>query len=92
MKKKIAILGATGSIGKTTLKIINENKKKLSVDLLTTNRNYKKLLIDAKKFKVRNVIIYDQKVLIKKIDLFSKSKINVFNSLNEFKIRNKISL
>ena len=90
MKKKIAILGATGSIGKTTLKIINENKKKLSVDLLTTNRNYKKLLIDAKKFKVRNVIIYDQKVLIKKIDLFSKSKINVFNSLNEFKIRNKI--
>ena len=89
MKKKIAILGATGSIGKTTLKIINENKKKLSVDLLTTNRNYKKLLIDAKKFKVRNVIIYDQKVLIKKIDLFSKSKINVFNSLNEFKIRNK---
>lgn len=90
MKKKIAILGATGSIGKTTLKIINENKKKLSVNLLTTNRNYKKLLIDAKKFKVKNVIIYDQKVLIKKKNLFNKFKINVFNNLNEFKISNKI--
>ena len=49
-------------------------KIKTIVDLLTTNRNYKKLLIDAKKFKVRNVIIYDQKVLIKKIDLFVNLK------------------
>ena len=29
MKKKIAILGSTGSIGGTTLDIISKNKKKL---------------------------------------------------------------
>ena len=28
MKKKIAILGSTGSIGKTLLKVVNKNKTK----------------------------------------------------------------
>ena len=37
-EKKIAILGSTGSIGKTTLKIINKNKS-IIVDLLSTNTN-----------------------------------------------------
>ena len=42
MKKKIAILGSTGSIGKSTLEIIKENKKNFDVVLLTANKNYKK--------------------------------------------------
>ena len=41
MKKKIAILGSTGSIGKTLLNIISNDKKKFDVDLLTANKNYK---------------------------------------------------
>ena len=39
MKKRIAILGSTGSIGKTTFNIIKENKKDFNVVLLTTNQN-----------------------------------------------------
>ena len=39
MKKKIAILGSTGSIGKTTFDIIKKNKKNFDVILLTTNKN-----------------------------------------------------
>ena len=38
MKKKIAILGSTGSIGETTLKIIKKDKKNFVVNLLTTNK------------------------------------------------------
>ena len=42
MKKKIAILGSTGSIGKNTFDIIKKNKNTFEVVLLTANKNYKK--------------------------------------------------
>ena len=40
MKKKIAILGSTGSIGKTLLNIISRDKKNFDISLLSTNKNY----------------------------------------------------
>ena len=62
MKKKIAILGSTGSIGQTTLDIIKENKSHYQIDLLTTNKNFNKIFLQAKKFKVKNLIIHNIKV------------------------------
>ena len=44
MKKKIAIIGSTGSIGKTVLKIVKNNPTKFRIKLLTANTNYKELL------------------------------------------------
>ena len=41
MKKKIAILGSTGSIGKCLLKIIEKDLKSFNVILLTANKNYR---------------------------------------------------
>ena len=42
MKKKIAILGSTGSIGENTLiEIIKKDKKNFEIVLLSTNKNYK---------------------------------------------------
>ena len=61
MKKKIAILGSTGSIGKTTFKILKENKKDFDLVLLTTNKNIKTILNQALKFKVKNIIITSKK-------------------------------
>ena len=89
MKKKIAILGATGSIGQTTLRIIKNNKKKLSVELLTTNKNYKKLITYAKDFNVKNVIIFDNTTFLKQKLLFKNKKLNLFNDLHEYKKKNK---
>ena len=43
MKKKIAILGSTGSIGKTLLKIIKKDKKDYEIVLLSADVNYKEL-------------------------------------------------
>ena len=40
MKKKIAILGSTGSIGKGLLNIIKKDVKKFEIILLTANNNY----------------------------------------------------
>ena len=61
MKKKIAILGSTGSIGKTLIEIIDKNKKDFEIKLLTANKNYKTLLKQTKKFDVKNIIITDKK-------------------------------
>ena len=43
MKKKIAILGSTGSIGKSTIEIIKKDKKNFKVVLLTSHKNTKEL-------------------------------------------------
>ena len=51
MKKKIAILGSTGSIGKTLINLILSNKNNFDVVLLTANKNYKTLLKQAEKLK-----------------------------------------
>ena len=57
MKKKIAILGSTGSIGKSTLEIIKKDRKNFDVILLSANNNYKKLIQQAKEVKAKNVLI-----------------------------------
>ena len=36
--KKIVILGSTGSIGKSLLKIINKDKKSFNIKLLTAHK------------------------------------------------------
>jgi 1-deoxy-D-xylulose-5-phosphate reductoisomerase len=80
MKQKIAILGSTGSIGKSLLKIIKKDKKKFEISLLTANKNYKILLKQVKEFNVKNIIITDQKYYkIAKLK-YKNSKINIYNN------------
>ena len=78
MKKKIAILGSTGSIGKSTLEVIKKDKKNFEVLLLTANNNYKKLIQQAKEFKARNVIIRNKKFYKKVKKSLKKNKTNVY--------------
>ena len=87
MKKKIAILGSTGSIGKTLIEIIKKDKKNFEIVLLSAEVNYKELLNQAKLFNVKNLIITnkDSYKQIKK-DKYSK-KIKIFDN---FKNYNKI--
>ena len=79
MKKKIARLGSTGSIGENTLDIVRNDKKNLKVVLLTANKNYKKLIHQAEEFKVKNILIYNDKYYeLLKVKL-KNSKINIFS-------------
>ncbi len=85
MKKKIAILGSTGSIGKTLFDIIKKDKKNFEIVLLSADENYKELLKQAKFFKVKNLIITNENSYNKvKKNRFSKN-INVYNNFNNFK-------
>ena len=61
MKKRIVILGSTGSIGKSTLDVIKKDKKNFDVILLSANNNYKKLIKQAKQFNAKNVLIKNKK-------------------------------
>ncbi len=80
MKKKIAILGSTGSIGKYLIDIISKDRKNFEIILLTANKNYNTLLKQAKKFKVKNIIISDKDKYLK---IKNKKKINIFNNYDE---------
>ena len=57
MKKNIAILGSTGSIGQTTFDILKKDKNFFDIRLLTTNESTNILLKQAKIFNVKNLII-----------------------------------
>ena len=57
---KIAILGSTGSIGKSTLDVIRKDKNFFEVVFLSANNNYKKLIQQAKEFNVKNILIKNQ--------------------------------
>ena len=82
MKKKIAILGSTGSIGENTLQIIKKDKKNFEITLLSTNKNLTKILKQAKEFKVKNLIICDLKTYKKAKIRFNKSKFKIYNDFN----------
>ena len=82
MKKKISILGSTGSIGENTLKIIKKDKKNFEILLLSTNKNINKIFKQAKEFKVKNLIISDLKSFQKAQIKSKKSKVKVYNNFN----------
>ena len=83
MIKHIAILGSTGSIGKTLLDIIAKDKKNFKIKLLAANKDYDTLLKQSRKFKVKNLIITNfesYKILKKK---FKNENVNIFNNFNQ---------
>ena len=84
MKKKIAILGSTGSIGKITLNIIKQNKNYFEIKLLSTNKNIKSLIKQAKLFNVKNLIVTSEKhyKILKKKN--RNKNIKIYNNFSSF--------
>ena len=82
IKKKIAILGSTGSIGKSSLNVISLNKNKFNIILLSGNSNYKEIKNQIKTYRpkyfvVNNLIVYEKilkKFRNKKVKILSKFK------------------
>jgi len=57
LKRKIAILGSTGSMGVQALQVIEQLSHLLEVEVLTANQNAELLIIQAKKFMPNAVVI-----------------------------------
>jgi len=82
MKKNISILGSTGSIGLSTLKIIDKRKSYFKINILSANKNYNLICSQIKKYKPKVFVINDEKI-------FNKVKVKLKN--NKTLILNKFS-
>ena len=91
MKKKIAILGSTGSVGLSTLKIIDKKRHFFSIILLAANNNYKLICEQIKKYKPKYFIINDYEVYKKVKSKFVNKKTKIFNNFKQINIK-KIDL
>lgn len=59
-KRRIAILGSTGSIGRQTLDVIREHRDLFEVELLTCNSSFMTLAAQAREFDANNAVICDE--------------------------------
>ena len=88
--KKIIILGSTGSIGKQTLEIIKKDKKNFKIVLLSTDKNINLITKQIKTFKVKNVVVTNNR----KFEILKKKfkKINIFPDFENLdnKIKGKV--
>ena len=84
MTNRIAILGSTGSIGKSLISIIKKNKN-FKIELLSTNTNVTEIVKQAKQLNVKKLIITDPRKYIEAKKKFSKRFIiyNDFENLNK---------
>ena len=78
MKKQIAILGSTGSIGKQTLEVIAEHPDLFEVYAITAHRSADLLIQQAREFKPEVVVIADESLYKKVSDALSDLPIKVW--------------
>lgn len=90
MKKSISIIGSTGSIGLSTLKII-EKKNIFKINLLSADKNLKLIVQQIKKYKPKYFVITNYPVYLKiKSFNFKSCKILYEFNLNVLNFKNDI--
>ncbi len=94
MKKSISILGSTGSVGLSSLKIIDKKIDNFKISLLSANKNFQLISKQIKKYKPRYFIITDKEIYERVKKRFKKTNTKLFNDFNQInlKIRNDISI
>jgi 1-deoxy-D-xylulose-5-phosphate reductoisomerase len=78
-KRKIAILGSTGSIGTQALEVITEHSHLFEVEVLTANNNSTLLIEQAVKFKPNTVVITNEEKYTEVDNALFKLGIKVFS-------------
>lgn len=76
--KRIAIFGSTGSIGTQALEVIEDNRDRFSVEVLTANSNDEMLIQQALKFQPNIVVITNEEKYTKVKAALSATNIKVF--------------
>jgi len=94
MKKLISILGSTGSIGLTSLKIIDKKKKYFKPFIFSANKNYKLICKQIVKYKPNYYLINDETTFKKIKKRFKKNKVKIIKSYDEIqtKINSSITI
>jgi 1-deoxy-D-xylulose-5-phosphate reductoisomerase len=92
MKKTISILGSTGSVGLSTLKIIDKKKNFFTIDLLSANKNLKLAVNQIKKYKPNFFIVKNIDVFNKLKNKFRNKKTKIFNNFNDINSKKKTDI
>ena len=89
MKKKISILGSTGSIGLTSLKIIDNKINLFKPHLFSANKNFKLICKQIRKYKPKIFIISDENIYMMIKKKFKNYKIKIKNNFDTVHIKEK---
>ena len=89
MKKKITILGSTGSIGLTTLNIISKKKNQFKVNLLAAKNNYKEICKQINKYNPIFFVIANPAIFQKVKKKFKNKKTKILDDYTKIKIKPK---
>ncbi len=89
MKKLISILGSTGSIGQTTLKIVDKKKNYFRPYFFSANKNLKKISKQIIKYKPHYFLINNKKVFEKVKKKYRKSNTKIINTISISNIKKK---
>ncbi len=92
MKKLISILGSTGSIGLSTLKIIDKKKDYFKPYIFSANKNIKLINQQIKKYKPEYFVINDQRVFNIIKEKYKKKNIVILNKFNLVKFKKKVDI
>ncbi len=82
MKKKVVILGSTGSIGTQTIDVIASNTDKFELFGITAHSNYELLISQARKYKPNFVIVTKDECYPIVKEALSNEDIKVFAGIN----------
>ena len=91
MKKKISILGSTGSIGLSSLKIIDKKRNYFDIYLFSANENLNLICKQIKIYKPKYFIISNYNVF-KKLKKNLKNRIIILNNFSDLKKIKKIDI
>ena len=80
MKQLISILGSTGSIGLSTLEIIDKKKNFFKPFIFSANKNYNLICKQIFKYKPNIFIINDKETYKKVKKKFTKNKVKILNN------------
>ena len=93
MKKLLSVLGSTGSIGLTTLNIVDKKKNYFKPFIFSANKNYKLICKQITKYRPNYFVINDYKVFKKLKKKFKNiNNIKILNNFNFIKLNKKIDV
>ena len=92
MKKKIAILGSTGSIGQSSLEVLRSNLKKFEIILLSANSNYSLIIKQIQRYKPKYFIVKDPTVFRKVLKKYNNRRTKVYNKFSEIPSKTKFDI
>ncbi|MGM9744403.1 MAG: 1-deoxy-D-xylulose-5-phosphate reductoisomerase [Candidatus Cryptobacteroides sp.] len=81
-KRRVAILGSTGSIGRQALDVIRQHRDLFEVELLTANNSSELLIAQAREFDVNSAVICNEEKYDEVASALQKDGIKVFAGMD----------